>query len=90
MRQPIPPRWCCRVFQEHCSRSSRGVGVSLEDYGNRWRFVIKSRLVDDGVELHRVVTEPVVPIAIDSQIIISYCPWCGAHLRDVYGALIGD
>lgn len=90
MKQLVINDWCCDVLRQHCAERSRGVAVSLEYYEDYkfWRFVIQSRVVDDGVELERIESTPAVPLSLSAQVIISYCPWCGARLRNVFADVL--
>lgn len=77
-------KWCCSIFEDsYKSAGERGAAILVgRDYFGKPEFTIQHRTVDIGIT-DAPITE--YPMAWVFETRISYCPWCGRELNEVYG-----
>jgi len=82
-------QWCCLVFKGHYENAgARGFAVLIgRDRMGTPEFILQHRSIERGLE-GRIFTES--PLSLVSDIRISFCPWCGRHLRKWYSRRIDD
>ncbi|MCG3194434.1 MAG: hypothetical protein DIJKHBIC_03693 [Thermoanaerobaculia bacterium] len=76
-------KWCCGVFKGWFDEAgNRGLSVVVgRNADGTPAFMLQHRSTepdDDGPKDHPR------PITLASEIQISYCPWCGCRLENVY------
>lgn len=76
-------RFCCKAFEYwHGMAGTRGFGAFAADVENPpVLFVIQHRAVDDDAGPPPFTASP---LAMVSELLIQFCPWCGVKLDGFY------
>jgi hypothetical protein len=75
--------WCCTVFKANYERGGeRGVAVLYAWREDELQFFLQFRALEPGIDPFPVPVE--TPVSLVTQVPISFCPWCGAHLLKRY------
>ena len=77
-------KWCCAAFQGNYEAAGRR-GLSIVAEKSEFRgiqFTIVARAVND-CDRERLPATP-VPITLETETGIQFCPWCGCTLREHY------
>jgi len=82
-------KWCCLTFRSwYEAAGERGIAVLMgRNSDGDPEFVIQQRAIDKNIESLPVTD---YPISIVSDVRITYCPWCGRHLRKWYGKHVDE
>jgi hypothetical protein len=72
-------KWCCSDFASHANPQGAKDGVRL------WLVPTPSSTVECYLEFRSPDKKP--SERFEGGIRINFCPWCGANLDNVYGAI---
>lgn len=78
-------RWCCGGFQaSHQRCGERGYSIFYSTgLTSEERVVLQFRAVDKGSE--GGVGPSRVPLTLVTEVVLTFCPWCGTELKPHYG-----
>jgi hypothetical protein len=82
-------KWCCVGFEQNYGLSSlRGICiVYAHNEEHNGRFVLRFRAIDQDNEAGAVAS---FPISVTTDVVLTWCPFCGANLLRFYGRFFQD